>query len=92
MRKPIVMPDVAAAEAGTADAGAAPVLHLWFVAPGDQVYAGDRLVEVLLDSATFDVSSSATGRLLEKTARPGDSLITGQILGFIEEDVGDYRE
>ena len=56
-RVAIVLPDV----------GAAPVvLSAWFADPGDAVFEGDRLVEVLVGGATFDVSSPATGRLAEK--------------------------
>jgi pyruvate/2-oxoglutarate dehydrogenase complex dihydrolipoamide acyltransferase (E2) component len=77
MRSPILMPDVG---------DEVPALNLWFAQPGDQVYAGDRLVEILLDGATFDVSSPVNGRLAEKTARPGDHLAPGQVLGWIEKD------
>ncbi len=76
MRKPVVMPEVGASGV---------VLSLWFADPGDQVYAGDRLVEVLAGGATFDVPSPVTGRLVEKLALPDDVLSTGQILGFVEE-------
>ena len=78
MRSPIVMPDVGAETAA---------LHLWFAQPGDKVYAGDRLVELLLEGATFDVSSPVNGRLAEKTARPGEHPTPGQILGWIEEEI-----
>jgi pyruvate/2-oxoglutarate dehydrogenase complex dihydrolipoamide acyltransferase (E2) component len=60
-------------------------LSVWFVEPGDTVYAGDRVVEILAGGATFDVPSPATGRLVEKLALPEDSLVTGQILGVVEE-------
>jgi pyruvate dehydrogenase E2 component (dihydrolipoamide acetyltransferase) len=65
--------------------GATPAIHLWFVEPGDQVYAGDRIVELLLAGATFDVSSPVSGRLAEKIARPGEQLAPGQVLGWVEE-------
>ena len=78
MSKPkaaIVLPDV----------GAAPVvLSAWFADPGDLVFEGDRLVEVLVGAATFDVSSPATGRLAERQARRNERLIPGQVLGFVE--------
>jgi pyruvate/2-oxoglutarate dehydrogenase complex dihydrolipoamide acyltransferase (E2) component len=78
MRTPVVMPDV----------GAAPVsFSLWFAAPGDTVFEGDRLVEVLVAGATFDVSSPATGRLVERLAWPRDPLTPGQVLGMVEIDV-----
>ena len=60
MNTPVILPDI----------GAGPVvLSAWFADPGDQVFEGDRLVEVLVGGATFDVSAPATGRLTEKRAR-----------------------
>jgi pyruvate/2-oxoglutarate dehydrogenase complex dihydrolipoamide acyltransferase (E2) component len=64
----------------------AAVLSVWFVNPGDQVYAGDRLVEILAGGATFDVPSPTTGQFVEKLALPDDSLQPGQILGMVEEE------
>jgi 2-oxoglutarate dehydrogenase E2 component (dihydrolipoamide succinyltransferase)/2-oxoisovalerate dehydrogenase E2 component (dihydrolipoyl transacylase) len=78
MRTPVVMPDVGAAPAS---------LSLWFAAPGDTVFEGDRLVEVLVAGATFDVSSPATGRLVERLAWPRDPLTPGQVLGMVEIDL-----
>jgi pyruvate/2-oxoglutarate dehydrogenase complex dihydrolipoamide acyltransferase (E2) component len=69
------------------DLGHATVLlSVWFAEPGELVYEGDRLVEVLLGGATFDVSAPATGRLGVKRARPNDALVAGQVLGFIDVD------
>jgi pyruvate/2-oxoglutarate dehydrogenase complex dihydrolipoamide acyltransferase (E2) component len=77
MRQPILLPDL----------GAAPVrLSVWFADLGDEVYEGDRLVEVLVNGATFDVPAPATGRLVEKTAYADDRLQTGQVLGMVEEN------
>ncbi|HTU20869.1 MAG TPA: hypothetical protein VMG10_22645 [Gemmataceae bacterium] len=77
MRTPIVLPEL----------GAAPVrLSLWFAAPGDVVFEGDRLVEVLVAGATFDVSAPATGRLIERHAWPRDLLAPGQVLGVMESE------
>jgi len=73
----IVLPDV----------GAAPVvLSAWFADPGDSVFEGDRIVEVLVGAATFDVSSPVTGRLAERQARRDQRLVPGQVLGFVEVD------
>ena len=77
MRSPIIAPDVGEP---------APVLNLWFVQPGDRVYAGDRLVELLLDGTTFDVSAPVSGILAEKTVRPGERLSPGQILGWLDKE------
>ena len=59
-------------------------LSAWFAEPGETVFEGDRLVEVLVSGATFDVSSPATGRLLEKLALPDDPVLPGQVLGVVE--------
>ncbi len=80
MRSPVVLPDL----------GASPVrLSLWFAAPGETVFAGDRLVEVVVAGATFDVSAPATGRLVERLAWPRDLLTPGQVLGVVESDSQD---
>jgi pyruvate/2-oxoglutarate dehydrogenase complex dihydrolipoamide acyltransferase (E2) component len=69
--------------------GAAPVwLSVWFADLGDAVYEGDRLVEVLVGGATFDVAAPASGRLAEKRALPNDPLQTGQVLGVLESEKG----
>jgi len=77
MRTPVLLPEL----------GAAPVrLSLWFSAPGDTVFAGDRLVEVVVAGATFDVAAPATGRLIERQAWPRDVLTPGQVLGVVESN------
>jgi pyruvate/2-oxoglutarate dehydrogenase complex dihydrolipoamide acyltransferase (E2) component len=76
MAVPIILPNL-----GTPSA----VLSLWFADPGDRVYEGDRLVEVLVGGATFDVASPATGWLIECVALPRDRVGSGQVLGFVEE-------
>jgi pyruvate/2-oxoglutarate dehydrogenase complex dihydrolipoamide acyltransferase (E2) component len=75
MQAPILLPEL----------GISPVvLSVWFADPGDAVFEGDRLVEVLVDGATFDVPAPATGRLAEKRALPDDRLEAGQVLGVVE--------
>ena len=81
------MADPAQATVILPELGAAPaVLSVWFAEAGDLVYEGDRLVEVLVRGATFDVSAPATGRLAEKRAWPNDPLHTGQVLGVVAVD------
>jgi 2-oxoglutarate dehydrogenase E2 component (dihydrolipoamide succinyltransferase)/2-oxoisovalerate dehydrogenase E2 component (dihydrolipoyl transacylase) len=76
-RTPVVLPDL----------GAAPIcFSLWLADPGEHVYAGDRVAEVLAAGATFDVSSPVTGRLVEQSAWPRDPLRPGQVLGIVEEE------
>ena len=77
MRSPIRAPDVG---------DEAPVLHLWFVHQGERVFAGDRVVELLLDGATFDVTAEETGVLTNPVALPGTHLTPGQVLGWIDKE------
>ena len=58
----------------------------WFAEPGERVFEGDRLVEVRLGPATFDVSAPATGVLRERGVVVGVEVATGQELGLIEID------
>lgn len=65
--------------------GVGPILlSVWFADVGEYVYEGDRLVEVLADGATFDVSSPGTGRLAAKFVLVRDVLHPGQVLGEVE--------
>ena len=80
-RVPVVLPDL----------GAPTVrVSVWFAEPGDLVYAGDRLIEVSVNGATFDVASPATGWLAERLVWPSDVLQPQQVLGTVavapEED------
>jgi pyruvate/2-oxoglutarate dehydrogenase complex dihydrolipoamide acyltransferase (E2) component len=61
-------------------------VSLWFAEPGDSVFEGDRLVEVVVAGATFDVSAPATGRLAQRLAWPPDVVVPGQVLGVMEVD------
>jgi len=79
MRTQIVLPELGLA------AGGRVTLSVWYAAAGDQVFEGDRLVEVLTDGATFDVACPATGRLAECHALPRDVVRVGQVLGVVEE-------
>ena len=80
MPTPIILPEL----------GAEVIrLSVWFVDPGDRVYEGDRVVEVLSNGATFDVLSPVTGRFVEKNAHADDPLVTGQVLGMVEAEPGD---
>jgi pyruvate/2-oxoglutarate dehydrogenase complex dihydrolipoamide acyltransferase (E2) component len=70
--------------------GASPVwLSVWFADVGDEVFEGDRLVEVLIGGATFDVAAPATGRLAEKRAWPRDLIRTGDVLGVLAVEDGE---
>jgi pyruvate/2-oxoglutarate dehydrogenase complex dihydrolipoamide acyltransferase (E2) component len=75
MREPIVVPDLGAPKM---------VLSVWYVKPGEVVFAGDRVAELLLGSATFDIAAPCAGKLVEQCASPAERLTAGQIIGLIE--------
>lgn len=60
------------------------VFSLWYVRVGDRLLEGDRVAEVRIPGATFDVSAVADGVLVERLALPNDALEVGQVLGTIE--------
>jgi pyruvate/2-oxoglutarate dehydrogenase complex dihydrolipoamide acyltransferase (E2) component len=79
MRTPVLLPDL----------GAQPVTcSLWLVGIDEPVREGERLVEVLVEGAAFNVSAPTTGRLVERRAEPREVLTPGQVLGVILEDRG----
>jgi pyruvate/2-oxoglutarate dehydrogenase complex dihydrolipoamide acyltransferase (E2) component len=62
------------------------VFSLWYVRPGDRVFEGDRVAEVRIPGATFDVPAPVGGVLSERLTLPNDPLTAGQTLGVIEEE------
>lgn len=76
-RVPITLPDL-----GTPRA----VLSLWYAKPGDRVFPGDRVAEVLIPGATFDVPAPAAGVVAAQLVRANDPLTPGQVLGEIDPD------
>jgi pyruvate/2-oxoglutarate dehydrogenase complex dihydrolipoamide acyltransferase (E2) component len=74
MREAIIAPDL-----GSGDV----VVSVWYVKPGETVFAGDRLVELLLGSATFDVPAPAAGTLIEQCVLPAERVVAGQVLGYL---------
>ena len=77
MQTPVILPELGL------DPEQALAVSAWFAAPGDVVFEGDRLVEVLTLGATFDVPAPVNGRLAAIVAYPDDSLQPGQILGWL---------
>jgi pyruvate/2-oxoglutarate dehydrogenase complex dihydrolipoamide acyltransferase (E2) component len=73
----VVLPDL-----GTGPDVAIVVSH-WFAARGDKVWEGERLVEVLVGAATFDVPSPASGRLAQIRGREDDRVSAGSVLGMV---------
>ena len=79
MPVPITLPDL----------GGQAEFSLWHVGPGEHVYEGDRVAEVVLPGVVFDVAAAATGVIRERFARPRDRLAAGQVLGTIDPDPED---
>ena len=59
------------------------VVSHWFVGRGDEVWEGDRLVEVLVGPATFDVPAPTSGRLAAIHGREDDFVTPGMVLGLV---------
>jgi pyruvate/2-oxoglutarate dehydrogenase complex dihydrolipoamide acyltransferase (E2) component len=64
------------------------VFSLWYVRVGDRVFAGDRVAEVRIPGATFDVAAPVNGVFVERLALPNDLLHVGVTLGTIQEETG----
>lgn len=62
------------------------IVSHWYARRGDEVWEGDRLVEVLAGAATFDVSAPASGRLAEIRRHEDAGVRPGQVLGLIAVD------
>ena len=56
----------------------------WHIKVGDAVKAGDEIVEVVTDKATFNVEALANGRLQSIVVPEGKEGAIGGILGVIE--------
>ena len=81
MTAPIRLPEIGA--------GQAPLsVSCWLVDTGDLVDRGDRVVELVPASSTFDVPAPVAGRL-SRIDKPLDTdVAVGDILGWIEPEPG----
>jgi pyruvate/2-oxoglutarate dehydrogenase complex dihydrolipoamide acyltransferase (E2) component len=68
------------------------VVSHWFAARGDRVWEGERLVEVIVGPATFDVSSPVSGHLAEIHGWEDDRVQPGSVLGLVATANDDARE
>ena len=59
------------------------VVSHWFAERGDEVWEGDRLVEVLVGPATFDVPAPTSGRLAAIYGLEDDRVTPGMVLGLV---------
>ena len=77
---PITLPDLGTSEA---------TVSVWYVGVGEQVFEGDRVIEVLIRGATFDVPAPVTGFVRDRHVLAGDPVTVGQVLGIIDPDTDD---
>ena len=73
----VVLPDL-----GTGPDETIVVSH-WFAARGEIVWEGDKLVEVVVGAATFDVPAPKNGRLARVRLRTDDLVPPGAVLGLM---------
>src|SRR6267154_462465 len=60
----------------------------WFKKPGDAVAVDEPLVELETDKVTIEVPAPATGTLGEISAKDGDTVAVGALLGQVTEGTG----
>src|ERR1044071_576405 len=60
----------------------------WFKQPGDAVAVDEPLVELETDKVTIEVPAPAAGTLAEISAKDGDTVAVGALLGQIKEGAG----
>lgn len=73
----VVLPDL-----GTGPDEPIVVSH-WFASRGERVWEGDRLVEVVVGAATFDVPAPKNGRLARVRLHADDLARPGAVLGLM---------
>ena len=78
-RHAIISPDL--------DLGDIPVVvSLWHVRLGAKVMAGDRILELHAGEVVLDVSSPASGTIVEKSIAEEAPVQAGMTLGWIERE------
>src|SRR3954469_25934891 len=60
----------------------------WFKKPGDPVSVDEPLVELETDKVTIEVPAPAAGTLAEISAKDGETVAVGALLGAIKEGAG----
>lgn len=78
-RVPVVAPDL--------QAGSEPVvLGQWHAEPGDRVFAGDSVLELIVPGLTVSVNSPADGTLVEICRQASSPLQPGDVLAWVAPD------
>lgn len=68
------------------DAGTSAKVTFWYFDVGDRIEEGQDLVEMMTDKATFNVPSTATGKLTEIRVREDGEANVGDVLGAMETE------
>jgi pyruvate/2-oxoglutarate dehydrogenase complex dihydrolipoamide acyltransferase (E2) component len=82
---PIVMPQLG-------ESIAEATITQFLVQAGDQVEAGQDLMEVETNKATTNVASPVPGRLLRFLVQPMESYAVGTVLGYLEVSTADVKK
>ncbi len=61
-------------------------LQQWLVSLGDEVYAGERIAEIVVPGILVSVAAPCSGRLIEIMTGPLGQVLQGQVLGRIQPD------
>lgn len=77
MRSPLHLPELGLGERRI-------IVSNHLVAEGDEVREGDRIVEILADSVTVDLSAPAAGTLIQFHVDEDDEVQVGDLLATIE--------
>lgn len=62
------------------------LVSTWLVRPGEDVFEGDRVVELLMDEIVFDVPSPVSGKLARIAVDVDEKVCEGTVLGSITPD------
>ena len=62
------------------------VISAWFVAEGDKVKAGQDLLEIVTDKATFDVPAPCDGVLLKILEKEGSEISPEAVIAEIKQE------
>jgi pyruvate/2-oxoglutarate dehydrogenase complex dihydrolipoamide acyltransferase (E2) component len=60
------------------------VVSLWHFAEGDAVKAGDDVVEIVTDKASFNVPSNTSGIIKKIICKEGKTIKVGTVLAELE--------
>jgi pyruvate/2-oxoglutarate dehydrogenase complex dihydrolipoamide acyltransferase (E2) component len=61
-------------------------IHQWLVDVGDEVKAGDNLVEAMTDKISINIESPKSGFLIEKLVEEDDTVLIDQVIAIISDE------